>query len=147
MNNRVHPILIVEDSLDDYYATTRGLKKAGLNNGFIHCETGEDALDYLLKRGDHADNPDWVLPQVIMLDLNLPGMDGHDVLKKIKTTGALRSIPVIILTTSDNPVDIETSYANGANSYITKPVDKDGFMAALSHFNDYWFNVVILPED
>lgn len=140
-----HPILIVEDSFDDYYAAKRGLTNAGLANSFIHCETGEDALDYLYKRGAYAGQDNWKLPHLILLDLNLPGIGGNDVLEQIKQDEELCQVPVIVLTTSDDPNDIEVSYQNGANSYIRKPVDLDGFISALKRLKDYWFEVVVLP--
>ena len=143
--NSHHPILIVEDSLDDYYATTRGLKSAGLANNFIHCETGEDALDYLFHRNRYADDPNWIVPHLVLLDLNLPGINGGEVLEAMENDEHLRSIPTIVLTTSDDPGDIQDSYAHGANSYICKPVDIDGFVNALKRLKDYWFEVVVLP--
>lgn len=143
MNNNTHTILIVEDSPDDFYAAQRGLKKAGLANALIHAETGEQALDYLFHRGDYAGGAE--RPDLVLLDLNLPGIDGNEVLAQIRADAGLKTLPVIMLTTSDDPDDIEAAYNNGANSYVRKPVDLDGFMAALGRLKDYWFEVVVLP--
>jgi len=145
MSQTKHPILIVEDSPDDYYAAVRGLKSAGLANNFIHCETGESALDYLFRRKHYQDDKDWVLPHLVLLDLNLPGINGGEVLEAMDDDKDLSLIPVIVLTTSDDPNDIQDSYAKGANSYICKPVDIDGFVGALKRLKDYWFEVVVLP--
>ena len=144
MNTDTHTILIVEDSPDDFYAAQRGLKKAGLANALIHVETGEQALDYLFHRGDYADGRA-KQPDLVLLDLNLPGINGNEVLVQIRAEPTLKTLPVIVLTTSDDPEDIEASYSNGANSYVRKPVDLEGFMAALARLKDYWFEVVVLP--
>ncbi|MBR9812364.1 response regulator [bacterium] len=143
MNDHTHSILIVEDSPDDFYAAQRGLKKAGLANALVRAETGEQALAYLddaVAGRNGAREPD-----LILLDLNLPGIDGVDVLKAVKAKDAIKTIPVIVLTTSEDPIDIEAAYTHGASSYVRKPVDLDGFMAALARLKDYWFEVVLLP--
>lgn len=140
-----HPILIVEDSFDDFYAVKRGLKRAGLANHFIHCKTGEQALDYLARRGQYADDESIVTPHMILLDLNMPGLGGLKTLEIIKSDTSLKNIPVIVLTTSDDPNDIDKCYASGANSYMQKPVNLEGFVQALKRLKDYWFEVVVLP--
>ncbi|HEY0512601.1 MAG TPA: response regulator [Thermoanaerobaculia bacterium] len=137
------PILLVEDSPEDYVTTERAFRRSGLKNPIFRCADGDEALDFLFRRGRHADAPQ---PGVILLDLNLPGTDGRDVLAEIKADPELKQIPVIVLTTSSDDRDVAACYKAGANSYIQKPVDLDGFMRAIERLNDYWFEVVILPK-
>lgn len=113
-------ILIVEDSPADYDVTYRALRKAGLANPIHRCETGDEALDFLFRQGVYAEEGKALRPGIILLDLNLPGTDGSEVLAKIKQTEDLRSILVIILTTSIDERDIERCYQAGANSYVQK---------------------------
>jgi two-component system, response regulator len=140
------PILLVEDSPEDYEATLRAFRKSGLRNPINRCEDGEEALDYLFRRGRYADPESSPCPGVILLDLNLPGTDGRQVLAEIKGDENLKKIPVVVLTTSVDERDINACYSAGANSYIQKPVDIDGFVKAIERLNDYWFEVVILPK-
>ena len=137
------PILLVEDSPEDYETTRRAFRRSGLKNPIIRCADGDEALDFLLRRGKHAEAP---RPGVILLDLNLPGTDGREVLNEIKAHPDLKQIPVIVLTTSSDDRDVSACYRAGANSYIQKPVDLEGFMQAIERLNDYWFEVVILPK-
>jgi CheY-like chemotaxis protein len=141
------PILLIEDSPEDFEATTRALRKAGLVNPVFHCSDGDEALDYLNRRGSYASPERAPRPGVILLDLNLPGTDGREVLCEVKGDERLKRIPVIVLTTSTDERDIEKCYLAGANSYIKKPVDLDGFVRAVQQLKDYWFEVVILPKD
>jgi CheY-like chemotaxis protein len=140
------PILLVEDSPEDFEATLRAFRKSGLKNTVLRCEDGDEALDYLYRRGEYADPANSPRPGVILLDLNLPGTDGRQVLNEIKGNEHLRDIPVVVLTTSADERDITACYRAGANSYIQKPVDIDGFMKAIERLNGYWFEVVILPK-
>lgn len=140
------PILLVEDSPEDFEATVRAFRKSGLKNVLIRCEDGDQALDYLHRRGEYTDPASSPRPGVILLDLNLPGTDGRQVLSEVKTNESLRDIPVVVLTTSADERDITACYRAGANSYIQKPVDIDGFMKAIERLNGYWFEVVILPK-
>ena len=141
------PILLVEDSEEDVEATVRALRKAGLANPIHHCADGDEALDYLKRRGRYADPAKAPRPGVVLLDLNLPGTDGRQVLAEAKADGQLKRIPVIILTTSSDERDIQRCYDAGANSYVKKPVDFDGFLQAIRRLSDYWFEVVILPKN
>jgi two-component system response regulator len=136
-------ILIVEDSDIDYETTTRAFNKAGMANPVKRCEDGEDALDYLFQRNRYSKCP---LPELILLDLNLPGTDGRDVLEEIKQDPKLKSIPVIVLTTSADDKDIQKCYRAGANSYIQKPVDLQSFFEAIQRLKDFWFEVVLFPK-
>jgi CheY-like chemotaxis protein len=138
-------LLIVEDNDEDYETTLRVLRKSPVERQILRCTHGDDALDYLYKREKYAD-PGVKRPSVILLDLNLPGTDGREVLQTIKQHEALRSIPVVILSTSSNPLDIETSYQNGANSYLVKPVDFPSFVHSMQTFDNYWFRVVVLSQ-
>ncbi len=141
-----HPILLVEDSPEDREATMRALRRAGIANPIPCCGTGDEALDYLFQRGKYADPSPAPRPGVILLDLNLPGTDGREVLAEVKKADHLKMIPVIILTTSTDDRDIQGCYRMGANSYVKKPVDLEGFMQAIQRLKDYWFEVVILPK-
>lgn len=140
------PILLVEDSPEDFETTERAFRRSGLKNPIYRCADGDEALDYLHRRGQYADPNQAPRPGVILLDLNLPGTDGREVLSEIKNDPNLKQIPVIVLTTSKDERDVEVCYSCGANSYIQKPVDLDGFMKAIERLNDYWFEVVILPR-
>jgi len=145
--NESQTILVVEDSDDDFFATVRAFKKTNLANPIQRCSNGDQALDYLFRRGEFSAPGKAPRPSVILLDLNLPGTDGRSVLHTIKTTPDLLKIPVIILTTSNAEQDIEQCYADGANSYVQKPVDFEGFIQAIARLSDYWFNVSILPKN
>jgi two-component system, response regulator len=142
-----HSVLLVEDSPEDFEATVRALRKAGLANPLHRCQDGDEALDFLFQRGQYADRAKAPRPSMILLDLNLPGTDGRDVLQQIKTNESLCSIPVVVLTTSTDDRDIERCYRMGANSYIKKPVNLDGFMQAIQRLKDFWFEVVVLPKE
>jgi CheY-like chemotaxis protein len=140
------PILLIEDSPEDFETTERAFRRSGLKNPIYRCVDGDEALDFLYRRGRYAGTDEAPRPGVILLDLNLPGTDGREVLSEIKNDPQLKQIPVIVLTTSKDERDIEVCYRCGANSYIQKPVDLDGFMKAIERLNDYWFEVVILPR-
>jgi CheY-like chemotaxis protein len=140
------PILLVEDSPEDFETTERAFRRSGLKNPIYRCADGDEALDFLHRRGQYSDPEKAPRPGVILLDLNLPGTDGREVLSEIKNDPGLKQIPVIVLTTSKDERDVEVCYRCGANSYIQKPVDLDGFMKAIERLNDYWFEVVILPK-
>ena len=140
------PILLVEDSPEDFETTARSLKKAGLKNPILRCVDGEDALDYLYKRGTYTPPASAPRPGIVLLDLNMPGTDGREVLEEVKKDPTLKSIPIVVLTTSSDERDVEQCYQLGANSYIQKPVDLDGFVKSMARMKDYWFEVVILPK-
>ena len=147
MNTPNQPILLVEDSPEDYEATRRALNKSGLKNPLHRCADGDEALDYLFRRGAYQDPGKSPRPGIILLDLNLPGTDGREVLTEVKNHESLKQIPVIVLTTSTDDRDVDACYRAGANSYIQKPVDMDGFIKAIERLNDFWFEVVILPRN
>lgn len=116
-------LLVVEDSEEDYEMLRRAVKKTGLKCSLNHCETGEEALDYLTNQGEEQDSENFSPPSLILLDLNLPGTDGRDILKEIKLDPVLKMIPVVIFSSSSNIKDIEACYDNGANAYVIKPMD------------------------
>lgn len=127
-------ILIVEDDPKDELLIRRSLKKAGLLNPIVSANDGERALEVLFPR----DGSRGLLPTLIMLDLKLPRISGVDVLKKIRAEEITRKIPVVIMTSSDEPYDIDSCYASGANSYVRKPVNFDDFSKAVERVGLYW---------
>ena len=139
------PLLLIEDSADDFEATMRAFEKANLRNPVLWCKSGQDALDLLRGEGAYAVEKE-PRPGMILLDLNMPGMDGRTILKTIKEDVALQQIPVIILTTSADERDIESCYAMGANSYVQKPVSFDGLIEAIKRLKEYWFEIALLPK-
>ena len=146
VENNSQLILIVEDNDDDYIATMRAFKKANFANPVRRCTNGDQALDYLFQRGEFSSPGKAPRPGLILLDLNLPGTDGRSVLHAIKSAPGLQKIPVIVLTTSNAEQDIEQCYAAGANSYVQKPVDFEGFIRAIARLSEYWLKVSILPK-
>lgn len=141
-----HSILLVEDSPEDREATIRAIRKSGVASPIHCCGTGDDALEFVFQRGKYAAPASAPRPSVVLLDLNLPGTDGREVLSVMKSTDHLRPIPVIVLTTSTDERDVNACYQMGANSYVKKLVDLAAFLAAIQRLKDYWFEVVILPK-
>lgn len=140
-------ILVIDDSDDDYDATVRALTKGkSLRNPIHRCEDGQEGLDYLFRRGRYAEPDAAPRPGIILLDLNMPGIDGRSVLDEIKHDPDLKSIPTIIMTNSDNEWDIEACYAKGANTYIRKPLDFVSFFEAMARLKEYWFEIAVLPK-
>jgi chemotaxis family two-component system response regulator Rcp1 len=135
-------ILLVEDSPSDAALTIEALKTGKIANRLNHVEDGVEAMDFLRRRGKYADAE---RPDLIMLDLNLPRMDGRDVLAEIKTDPGLKTIPIIVLTTSRSDEDILKSYQLNANCYITKPVDFAHFIDVVKSIENFWLTVVTLP--
>lgn len=143
----VPSILLVEDNEDDYEATLRSLKYNRCFNPVQWCRSGQDALDYLNNEGRYAEaRLDKKLPSLVLLDLNMPGMDGRQVLQHIKSDTHLKQIPVVILTTSADAKDVEHCYQIGASTYIQKPVSFAELTEAIRTMKDYWFGVAILPN-
>ncbi len=148
MTEKPYPaLLVVEDSDEDFEALGRIMRRTcDIEVPLTRCIDGEDALDFLNQTGDYADFDTYDLPGLILLDLNLPGTDGREVLMQIKQDERLKEIPVIVLTTSSNPRDIHTCYQSGVNSYVVKPTDVEQLKTAVRLFVDYWFKVVMLPS-
>ncbi len=138
-------ILLVEDNPDDYEATLRSLRDNHFLNPVHWEKNGTDALAHLGHGGQHDANRR-ALPGLILLDLNIPGIDGRGVLKAIKEDPRLRSIPVVVLTTSSDQRDIQRCYDMGASTYIQKPVSFPGLTKAIRTMKDYWFGIAILPK-
>ncbi len=140
-------ILCVEDSPEDLETIKRAFKKVGLINPLVHFEDGDEALDYLFRKGNYTDPEKSPRPNIILLDLNLPGTDGFEILAEVKNDEVLKKIPVIVLTTSSDNRDIEKCFQAGANSYIVKPVSFDGFVEAIKKLKDYWFKISVIPDN
>lgn len=146
MNDSVVEILLVEDNPEDIELTLRALKKSKLANNIVVAEDGEEALDFIFARGKYSDRSVICSPKVILLDLKLPKVSGIEVLREIKKDPRTSIIPVVILTSSTQEVDIEESYKLGANSYIVKPVNFENFIQSLRQMNDYWLVLNRLPS-
>jgi CheY-like chemotaxis protein len=135
-------VLLVEDDPGDVLMTREAFEEHKVRNRLTVLTDGAQALDYLHRRGEYADVD---LPDLILLDLNLPKRDGREVLAEIKQNEELRQIPVVVLTTSDADEDILRSYQLHAIAYVTKPVDFDRFIAVVRHIDDFFVSVVKLP--
>ena len=141
-NSRPIEILLVEDNIGDMRLTQEALKDGKVVNNLHHAADGVEAMAFLRREGKHVDAP---RPDVILLDLNMPKMDGREVLAEIKADPNLKRIPVVVLTTSSAEEDILASYNLHANSYITKPVDLDQFISIVRSIEDFWLAIVQLP--
>lgn len=131
-------ILLVEDNQDDVKLTIRAFKKNNIMNKIVALDDGLKALDYLFKRGEYSGSDSNDLPAIVLLDLKLPKMDGHEVLKQIRANEKTKLIPVIILTSSKEEEDLVKCYMNGCNSYVQKPVDFAEFIQAVQRLGMYW---------
>lgn len=131
-------ILLIEDEEAHAELTRRAIRKAGNANRIHIVSDGEEAFDFLCNRGAYADKSKYPLPGLILLDINLPGIDGIEVLKKLKKDPKLKKIPVIMLTTSEREEDIVRSYEHYANSYLTKPVGFKAFEEKIKQIDFYW---------
>jgi CheY-like chemotaxis protein len=138
-------LLVIEDNNEDFHAVVRALNKCGFSSPIHHCESGDEVVEYLAKSGKFQGGDKTQIPELILLDLNLPGMDGKDILVKIREDAIHKRIPVVILTTSKNEVDIYECYERGANSYIEKPVDMEKFLETIKRIKEYWFEINIVP--
>ena len=132
------PILLVEDNPDDVELTRIAFAEAKIANELHVVGNGAEALDYLFGRGAYAGDAQPEVPSLVLLDLNMPRMDGREVLQAIRGEARTRSLPVVVLTTSAEPFDVEACYLLGANSYIRKPVDFGQFMWAVKQVGMYW---------
>lgn len=135
-------VLLVEDNEGDILLTMEALEEGKLVNKISIARDGKEALDFLEKRGAFNEEP---APDLILLDVNLPKKNGHEVLEHIKTSADLRHIPVIMLTTSSSFRDINKSYVNHANCFITKPIEVDDFFKVVIQIENFWVNVAQLP--
>lgn len=138
MNYDAIEILFAEDTMEDAILTIRALTKSGLTNKLHHVKDGAEALDFVYCRGDFESRNRSQHPKMILLDLKMPKVSGMEVLDKIKSDPEMKSIPIVILTSSKEDPDIKKCYDLGANSYIVKPVDSDNFFQAMKELGLYW---------
>jgi two-component system, response regulator len=131
-------ILLVEDNADDELLTLRALKKNNIRNEVVVARDGSEALDYLFGTGIHAGRDLTVMPQIILLDLKLPKVDGFEVLSRVRSSETTKFLPVVILTTSNEDQDRIRGYGLGANSFVRKPVEFDKFIEAVRQLGLYW---------
>ena len=144
MNKPAH-ILLVEDNRMDVELTLDAFREVNLENQVSVARDGQEALDYLFGQGKYADRKEYPLPDIILLDLKMPGIDGFGVLRKVKNTPILKRIPIIVLTSSTDEGDRALSYDNGVNSYLVKPVSFGGFLEVVSKIEDYWISLNVGP--
>lgn len=137
-------ILLVEDNEGDILLTTEALEEGKISNNLSVVKNGKDAVDFILKQGKFNESKS---PDLILLDINLPLKNGHEVLEVIKTNEATKQIPVIMLTTSSSENDIRLAYKHHANCYITKPIEVEDFLKAVRSIENFWFNLVLLPKE
>jgi len=145
-----HPIiLIVEDSDEDFYMFMRATQNLDLLERslyrFLRFEDGDEALDYLFRREEYQ-NLNVPLPVAMLLDLNLPGTDGREIIQQVKQTPHLQTLPIIVLTTSNNQRDIQACYGNGANCYILKPMGVIAMRETVQTMFRHWFQLAVLPS-
>jgi len=139
-------LLLVEDNPDDEALTLRALRRHNLGNEILVARDGQEALDYLFAEGDYRERDPQQLPQVILLDLKLPKVDGLQVLERLRAEPRTRRIPVVVLTSSSEERDIVRSYDLGANSYVRKPVDFEQFIEAARQLGLYWLVLNEAPD-
>lgn len=138
METIIPKVLLVEDNPDDEALTLRAFRKSNLTNAIVVARDGVEALDYLFGTGTYAGRNVEDLPQLVLLDLKLPKVDGLEVLQRIRESDITKTLPVVILTSSKEQEDLLTSYSLGANSYIRKPVDFNQFIQAVQQLGLYW---------
>ena len=140
------PILMADDDEDDRLLTEDAFREYRVGNVLMFVEDGEELMDYLYRRGKFTDPKSSPRPGLILLDLNMPRKDGREALEEIKSDPGLRSIPVVVLTTSKAEEDIVRSYDLGVNSFITKPVTFEGLVEVVKTLGKYWIEIVELPR-
>ena len=137
-------VLLVEDNDNDVELTRIGFQRAKFAVNLHHVGNGEECMAFLRKEGKYADAP---TPDLVLLDLNMPRMDGREVLEEVVRDERLKHLPIVVLTTSDADKDVLASYKLRCSSYIVKPVDFESFSKAVQSLTDYWFTLVVLPPD
>ncbi|OUL35924.1 two-component system response regulator [Nostoc sp. T09] len=146
MTRKLHePLLIVEDSNEDFRILQRLMRRMAVQNPIYRCTNGDEVLDLLYKEGSNENSHVALRPSVILLDLNLPGIDGRDILERLKQDRSFREIPIVVFTTSANPRDIELCYQKGANGYLVKPMDAQELQKTIQAFVDYWLEANTPP--
>lgn len=146
-NDHAIPILIADDDQDDCLMTREAFREAKFDNPLHFVHDGEALLDYLKRRPPYDDNCRYPMPGLILLDLNMPRVDGREALQAIKGNTELRCIPVVVLSTSSTREDILDCYATGGNSFITKPASFSGLLHAIKTLGQYWLQTVKLPRE
>jgi CheY-like chemotaxis protein len=146
IGNTAQPLLVIEDSDEDFEALCRIMQCQTVVNPVFRCGDGDEALDFLYHTGAYEDVKKAPRPAIILLDLNLPGTDGREVIQQIKQDYNLKTIPLVVLTTSSNPKDVEICYRYGVAGYILKPIDLNRLVATVKSFITYWLDIVILPD-
>ena len=145
-NRQPITILVADDDPDDRLMTQEAFAECRLGNPLRFVCDGRELMDYLERRGDYADEQRYPTPGLVLLDLNMPRLDGREALRAIKGNPALRGIPVVVLTTSRAEEDVVRSYRDGVNSFITKPVTFSALIDVVQALGKYWLEVVDLPE-
>ena len=145
MTGEPRTILVVEDSPIDFEAVSRGFRKVGCEDELVNVVDGDEALDYIHKRGKHAKNENSPPPALVLLDLNLPGTDGRGVLREIRANQETKKIPVVVLTTSVDPRDVQACYELGVNTYMQKPASLAEFYEVILRIKEYWLDTAVLP--
>ena len=139
MNQNSVEVLLVEDNMVDAEITIRALKKYNMANNLVHVKNGKEAIDFIFATGNYAETRDISFPpKVVLLDIQMPKMNGMEVLEKIKADPRTRVMPIVILTSSKEHPDIQKCYDLGANSYIVKPVNFESFAEAIKNLGFYW---------
>lgn len=148
MTTKLHePLLVAEDSDEDFVTLQRLMQRMQVQNPIYRCPDGDSVLDFLYNKANSSDQEVAPRPLVILLDLNLPGTDGRDVLEHLKQDQSLKEIPIVVFTTSANPKDIEFCYEKGANGYLIKPMDSRQLQRTIQAFVDYWLEANIPPTE
>lgn len=140
------PLLVVEDSNEDFRMLQRLMRRLAVPNPIYRCTNGDEVLEFLYQEGNYQDPDLAPRPSVILLDLNLPGIDGRDILERLKQDQSFREIPIVVFTTSSNPKDIELCYQKGANGYLIKPMDAQELQKTIQAFVDYWLEINTGPS-
>lgn len=145
--NSALPILVVEDNDEDFDMLQMTFHAVAIPNPLYRCAEGEEALEFLGQTGRYANTQAAPRPGLILLDLNLAGLDGRQVLEHVKRDPHLKSIPVLVFSTSGNPKDVQSAYAHGASGYLLKPVDLPRFERMIRLFKEFWLDHIVMPED
>jgi len=146
MSDKPRTILLAEDDPDDIYLIGEAIDESGLKARLVVVENGAALLEYLHQSGPFQDSPDWAAPDLVLLDLNMPLVNGREALEAIKADPDLRSLPVVVLTTSNAHSDLETSYKNGASGFLTKPPGFSALRDMIGQIGSYWLETVRLPD-
>jgi CheY-like chemotaxis protein len=146
MSDKPKTILLAEDDPDDIYLISEAIDESGLHAHLVVVENGVELLDYLCQRGRFSQDPEWQFPDLVLLDLNMPLINGREALAAMKSDSAIRSVPVVVLTTSNAQVDLEQSYDQGASGFITKPAGFSSLRDIIGQIGSYWLQTVSLPE-